>query len=266
MKLISVSSLRCLPFLTVWGTRRTVVATRMWCPLARRTTPTASITRCAISDDSTARLTSACRARRHLAIFNVLLSTTPPHASVRQRRHQRRRARGRLSHDQGLAQGHRARGRGHHVLTWIYQGTKAMEQFSWASLSELYEMSFVRRAQRHRRSSSLCVHCVSLLLLLRLLTLHKDEIDALASLRTSSNTERGSVHEGVLTCLLNEMDGVQELTESLSSPRRIGPMLLRIPFPYEFHNLVDGRCVPTVLYLIPSLYVTCRSDGGVLQR
>ncbi|KJA16309.1 hypothetical protein HYPSUDRAFT_47520 [Hypholoma sublateritium FD-334 SS-4] len=39
-----------------------------------------------------------------------------------------------------------------------------------------------------------------------------DEIDALASSRTSSDTESGSAHEGVLTSLLNEMDGVQELT------------------------------------------------------
>ncbi|KAJ7043985.1 AAA family ATPase [Mycena alexandri] len=38
-----------------------------------------------------------------------------------------------------------------------------------------------------------------------------DEIDALASSRTSSDTESGSSHEGVLTSLLNEMDGVQEL-------------------------------------------------------
>ncbi|KAF9473994.1 AAA-domain-containing protein [Pholiota conissans] len=38
-----------------------------------------------------------------------------------------------------------------------------------------------------------------------------DEIDALASSR-SSDTDQGSSHEGVLTSLLNEMDGVQELT------------------------------------------------------
>ncbi|KAJ7175747.1 AAA family ATPase [Mycena filopes] len=38
-----------------------------------------------------------------------------------------------------------------------------------------------------------------------------DEIDALATSRTSSDTESGSSHEGVLTSLLNEMDGVQEL-------------------------------------------------------
>ncbi|KAF5360883.1 hypothetical protein D9756_004533 [Leucocoprinus leucothites] len=37
-----------------------------------------------------------------------------------------------------------------------------------------------------------------------------DEIDALATSRGSSDTEAGS-HEGVLTSLLNEMDGVQEL-------------------------------------------------------
>ncbi|KAF8187739.1 AAA family ATPase [Pholiota molesta] len=38
-----------------------------------------------------------------------------------------------------------------------------------------------------------------------------DEIDALATSR-SSDTDQGSSHEGVLTSLLNEMDGVQELT------------------------------------------------------
>ncbi|KAJ7505432.1 AAA family ATPase [Mycena galericulata] len=38
-----------------------------------------------------------------------------------------------------------------------------------------------------------------------------DEIDALATSRTSSETDAGSSHEGVLTSLLNEMDGVQEL-------------------------------------------------------
>ncbi|TFY60333.1 hypothetical protein EVJ58_g5212, partial [Rhodofomes roseus] len=37
-----------------------------------------------------------------------------------------------------------------------------------------------------------------------------DEIDALATSRTSSDTS-GGAHEGVLTSLLNEMDGVQEL-------------------------------------------------------
>jgi hypothetical protein len=35
---------------------------------------------------------------------------------------------------------------------------------------------------------------------------------ALATSWTSSDTDPGSSHEGVLTCLLNEMDGVQELT------------------------------------------------------
>jgi AAA family ATPase len=39
----------------------------------------------------------------------------------------------------------------------------------------------------------------------------QDEIDALATSR-SSDTDQGSSHEGVLTSLLNEMDGVQELT------------------------------------------------------
>lgn len=38
-----------------------------------------------------------------------------------------------------------------------------------------------------------------------------DEIDALATSRTASESTAGSSHEGVLTSLLNEMDGVQEL-------------------------------------------------------
>ena len=45
-----------------------------------------------------------------------------------------------------------------------------------------------------------------------LIGIPKDEIDALATSRTSSDTDQGSSHEGVLTSLLNEMDGVQELT------------------------------------------------------
>ncbi|KAF8875657.1 P-loop containing nucleoside triphosphate hydrolase protein [Infundibulicybe gibba] len=39
----------------------------------------------------------------------------------------------------------------------------------------------------------------------------KDEIDALATSRASSGGDTASSHEGVLTSLLNEMDGVQEL-------------------------------------------------------
>ena len=39
----------------------------------------------------------------------------------------------------------------------------------------------------------------------------KDEIDALATSRSSSDGDASSSHEGVLTSLLNEMDGVQEL-------------------------------------------------------
>ncbi|KAF8073388.1 P-loop containing nucleoside triphosphate hydrolase protein [Lyophyllum atratum] len=38
-----------------------------------------------------------------------------------------------------------------------------------------------------------------------------DEIDALATSRSSSDSDTSSSHEGVLTSLLNEMDGVQEL-------------------------------------------------------
>jgi AAA family ATPase len=40
---------------------------------------------------------------------------------------------------------------------------------------------------------------------------YQDEIDALASSRSSSDSDAASSHEGVLTSLLNEMDGVQEL-------------------------------------------------------
>lgn len=43
------------------------------------------------------------------------------------------------------------------------------------------------------------------------LFLSKDEIDALATSRSSSDGDTASSHEGVLTSLLNEMDGVQEL-------------------------------------------------------
>ncbi len=45
----------------------------------------------------------------------------------------------------------------------------------------------------------------------KLKNMKQDEIDALATFRTS-DTDRGSSNEGVLTSLLNEMDGVQELT------------------------------------------------------
>jgi AAA family ATPase len=38
-------------------------------------------------------------------------------------------------------------------------------------------------------------------------------VDALATSRSSAETDSGAAsHEGVLTSLLNEMDGVQELT------------------------------------------------------
>jgi AAA family ATPase len=43
------------------------------------------------------------------------------------------------------------------------------------------------------------------------LSLIKDEIDALATSRNFSDGNTSSSHEGVLTSLLNEMDGVQEL-------------------------------------------------------
>ena len=45
-----------------------------------------------------------------------------------------------------------------------------------------------------------------------LLTNSQDEIDALGTSRSSdSDTGSAPSHEGVLTSLLNEMDGVQEL-------------------------------------------------------
>ncbi|KAF4621779.1 hypothetical protein D9613_012097 [Agrocybe pediades] len=59
-----------------------------------------------------------------------------------------------------------------------------------------------------------------------------DEIDALATSRTSSDTDHGSSHEGVLTSLLNEMDGVQELTgvtviAATNRPESIDSALMR---------------------------------------
>ena len=44
-----------------------------------------------------------------------------------------------------------------------------------------------------------------------LLAVNKDEIDALGSSRSSSDLSGGGSHSGVLTSLLNEMDGVEEL-------------------------------------------------------
>ncbi|KAF9034353.1 AAA family ATPase [Panaeolus papilionaceus] len=59
-----------------------------------------------------------------------------------------------------------------------------------------------------------------------------DEIDALATSRTGSDTDQGSSHEGVLTSLLNEMDGVQELTgvtvvAATNRPEAIDTALMR---------------------------------------
>ncbi|KAJ3515828.1 hypothetical protein NLJ89_g1506 [Agrocybe chaxingu] len=59
-----------------------------------------------------------------------------------------------------------------------------------------------------------------------------DEIDALATSRSSSDTDHGSSHEGVLTSLLNEMDGVQELTgvtviAATNRPESIDSALMR---------------------------------------
>ncbi|THU88442.1 AAA family ATPase [Dendrothele bispora CBS 962.96] len=59
-----------------------------------------------------------------------------------------------------------------------------------------------------------------------------DEIDALATSRMSSDSDVGSSHEGVLTSLLNEMDGVQELVgvtvvAATNRPDAIDPALMR---------------------------------------
>ncbi|KAF5374922.1 hypothetical protein D9758_000017 [Tetrapyrgos nigripes] len=59
-----------------------------------------------------------------------------------------------------------------------------------------------------------------------------DEIDALATSRMSSDSDVGSSHEGVLTSLLNEMDGVQELVgvtvvAATNRPEAIDPALMR---------------------------------------
>ncbi|KAF9005294.1 AAA-domain-containing protein, partial [Hymenopellis radicata] len=59
-----------------------------------------------------------------------------------------------------------------------------------------------------------------------------DEIDALATSRTSSESNTGSSHEGVLTSLLNEMDGVQELlgvtiVAATNRPEAIDSALMR---------------------------------------
>jgi len=69
--------------------------------------------------------------------------------------------------------------------------------------------------RKARAASPSIIFFVSLLLadyVFTLIKASKDEIDALATSRTSSDTDQGSSHEGVLTSLLNEMDGVQELT------------------------------------------------------
>ncbi|KAJ2933421.1 hypothetical protein H1R20_g3679, partial [Candolleomyces eurysporus] len=59
-----------------------------------------------------------------------------------------------------------------------------------------------------------------------------DEIDALATSRTSSESDSGSSHEGVLTSILNEMDGVQELVgvtviAATNRPEAIDSALMR---------------------------------------
>jgi len=68
--------------------------------------------------------------------------------------------------------------------------------------------------RKARAASPSIIFFVSIILFsqtLKLKSMKQDEIDALATLRTS-DTDRGSSNEGVLTSLLNEMDGVQELT------------------------------------------------------
>ncbi|KIJ99982.1 hypothetical protein K443DRAFT_679575 [Laccaria amethystina LaAM-08-1] len=59
-----------------------------------------------------------------------------------------------------------------------------------------------------------------------------DEVDALATSRSSSNSDTSSSHEGVLTSLLNEMDGVQELVgvtvvAATNRPEAIDSALMR---------------------------------------
>ena len=77
--------------------------------------------------------------------------------------------------------------------------------------------------------------------------LSEDEIDALATSRNSSETDNGSSHEGVLTSLLNEMDGVQELTgvtvvaatnrtEVIVSLEYLSRVLSHHPYPSHFFS------------------------------
>lgn len=59
-----------------------------------------------------------------------------------------------------------------------------------------------------------------------------DEVDALATSRSSSDSDTSSSHEGVLTSLLNEMDGVQELVgvtvvAATNRPEAIDSALMR---------------------------------------
>jgi len=70
--------------------------------------------------------------------------------------------------------------------------------------------SSVRRGHRHRRSYSLCGFYSTAYF--TSLTYAQDEIDALGTSRASSEGTSTGSHEGVLTSLLNEMDGIQELT------------------------------------------------------
>jgi len=67
-----------------------------------------------------------------------------------------------------------------------------------------------------------------------------DEIDALATSRSIADTDANFSHEGVLTSLLNEMDGVQELlgvtvVAATNRPDVIDPALMR---PGRFDRLL----------------------------
>ena len=73
----------------------------------------------------------------------------------------------------------------------------------------VFEKCSGRLERRHRQSYSSFVPQLECSTLPPHVSL-QDEIDALATSRSASDTS-GGAHEGVLTSLLNEMDGVQEL-------------------------------------------------------
>lgn len=55
-------------------------------------------------------------------------------------------------------------------------------------------------------------------------------------------TQSGSAHEGNLTSLLDQLDGVQELSGVTVVTATNRPDAILCSFSYEFHKLVDGRC------------------------